>query len=342
MIAGTSTAGPTIGRRRARGVVSKRLTMTRDHVEVTEVRVPRELADGELLVRNACTLISAGTELAMFDGVHPGLAVEGHWARYPCSPGYAAVGEVVAVGGTGTTSVGPRIGDRVFHPSPHETWSVVPGTRVVPVPDDLPNERAVFLKVMSIALTAARLAPVRFGERAAVFGLGVIGNLAAQLLLTAGAGEVLAFDRSPRRRAIADGCRIGPVHDPRETDLVAAGGAELVVDAIASDASIQAALRGARDGGRVVLLGSPRRPVTIEAYFDLHVRGLSLIGAHESRIDHQHRRADVPFALESLRTERIVVDPLVTHRIPLTEARAAYEGLRDDRNTFVGVVLDCA
>ena len=69
----------------------------RGKIEVVDVPVPSRLVDS-VLVRNACSLISTGTELTILSGEYP---PDSHWSRYgklPFVAGYSNVGEVIEVG----------------------------------------------------------------------------------------------------------------------------------------------------------------------------------------------------------------------------------------------------
>ena len=52
----------------------------------------------EVLVQTECTFISAGTELANFTGLDPGVHVPGSWNQFPARPGYANCGRVIELG----------------------------------------------------------------------------------------------------------------------------------------------------------------------------------------------------------------------------------------------------
>jgi 2-desacetyl-2-hydroxyethyl bacteriochlorophyllide A dehydrogenase len=321
----------------------ERLAMTSPgRCEVETVRLPvAPLGPDDVLVRNTASLVSAGTELAIFTGAHLGLQRPDHWAKYPWCPGYSAVGVVEAIGARAASTLGVGPGDRVVHDGNHQTRSRcnLGYSRARPVPADLSDEKALFAKLLDIALTAFRLAPVRFGEDVAVIGQGVVGLLAAQLAREAGAHTVTGCDLTDGRLAMSKRCGIDRQLDQRERTLADAGGADLVVEAVGLAASTDAALKGVRDAGRVVLLGSARERLEFDPYFDVHLRGVTIIGSHESRLTRAERRADEPFTRHLLASGRVDVEPLVTHRMPFTDAQRAYEGLRDERDEFVGVVL---
>jgi 2-desacetyl-2-hydroxyethyl bacteriochlorophyllide A dehydrogenase len=298
--------------------------------EVVSYELPTELAPHEVLIRNRLGLISPGTELAMFCRTHPGFEVEGHWARYPYYPGYCNIGVIEAVGDD-VAALEP--GTRVVHQSNHSTATRQPASTVIPV-GDLADERAVFLKMAGIALTPQLLAPVRLAQGALVIGLGLVGNLAAQLCGVAGAHPVVAVDRAPARVARARRCGI----DARESRDDAS--APYVIEAVGLAGALRDALDAVTTDGRVVVLSSPREKFELDPYFDIHHRGVQLIGAHEWRRSREQRAPYDAFLEHLLATERVRVDPLVTHRLPFRDAQSAYEGLRDQPESFLGVLLE--
>ena len=80
---------------------------SKDRCEIETLTVPDDIGPSDVLVRNRLSLISAGTELAMFTRTHRGFdEPEFSYAKYPFYPGYAAVGEVLAVG-DGVTDLAP-------------------------------------------------------------------------------------------------------------------------------------------------------------------------------------------------------------------------------------------
>jgi len=310
-------------------------------VEDVEV-VDAPLGAHDVVVRSRASLVSPGTELAIFTRHHRGFEVPDHWARYPWYPGYATVGEVVAAG----DEVADLEGRLVFHRMPHASAYRLPVDWVQPVPDGVPAERAVFFMLTQIAMTALRRAPLRFGEQVLVVGQGIVGNLVGQLAQEAGARRVAGADFSVPRLAIAHRCGVGEQWDLSARPLAehlqtfGATGAEYVVEAVGAGESVDAALKATAAGGRCVLLGSTRATLEFDPYFDVHKKGIDVIGAHEDTVAAVTRGRDRPFLWELLASGRVQVDPIVTHRMPFTDAQRAYEGLRDDKDHFLGVVLE--
>lgn len=312
---------------------------------VTEaLTIPEELGPGDVLVRNRFSLISAGTELAMFMRTHRGFdEPDFGYAKYPFRPGYAAIGEVLAVG-DGVTDLAP--GARVFHRSRHATHALHSHDVVLPVPEGVPDTHAPFLAMLQIAMSAPRQAPVYFGENVLVMGMGLVGNLCAQLCALAGAGRVAGADLAAPRLRQAQACGVELAFNLSEKPLagwlpeLGPRGANYVVEAVGSGATIDIAIKAAAAHGRVVLLGSPRDKFVLDPYFDVHRTGVRLIGAHASTVADATRDQDMPFLWSLLASGRISVDPLITHVLPYTEGQKAYDGLRDKKDEFLGVLLE--
>ena len=236
-------------------------------VEPAEYDVPAPGPD-DLLVRAALTAVSPGTELRAMAGMTPG--------DPPYVPGYALVGEVVDAGPDARGRVGERVfggGARAVAPfrrqwGGHVAHAVDRADRWHRVPDGVPDGLAVLAKLAAVALHGLSMAGVGPGDRVAVLGLGVIGQLSARLAAAAGA-RVDGFDRSPARVALAAGFparAVGadPVADAdayrRET-----GGADVAIDATGVPAAFDTTVALSRElpwpaggarGPRLVVQGS--------------------------------------------------------------------------------------
>ena len=300
---------------------------------------------GELLIRALVSLISPGTERAFL------LGLSNTSDRYPQKTGYSHVGEVVGVG-PGTE--GWEVGDRVASRANHKMYATVPVSDCNPVPKGLTNERAAFFRLASIAMQGVRKARVELGEPAAVIGCGPVGLLAMQLVRLNGGLPVVSIDKDARRLEFAVALDVDaalPADDDLRTTLRAQCGGEdpaLVIDATGHPEAIPAAFDLARFGGRVVLLASTRGDTeAVNFYRDVHKKGLTVIGAHESarpRLDSAPgwwtHQADENTALRLLASGRLVVDPIATHRFNWRDAAAAYDSLARWEPGMMGTLLD--
>ena len=243
-------------------------------------------------MRNACSVVSPGTERAMVSRARDSYLTtararpdlvrrvldtvrrEGVAAAYrkvkakmsePLALGYSSAGTVVAVAGTpATASASETAWPARARGSPATPrWSASPSTSPRAIPDGVPFEEAAFATLGAIALHGVRTADLRLGERAAVIGSGLLGLLTVQLLRAQGV-RCAAFDLDPELAARARGLGAeiglaGGVDDQVHAALAWSEGlgvdAVLVTAASANDGPMVAAAGMARERARVVAVG---------------------------------------------------------------------------------------
>ena len=324
---------------------------------------PSELQPDQVLLRTVSTAISAGTELATYSGTHINYRfAERSGMRVPSRPGYAFAGTVEAVGKSVRTV---KPGDRVGCSVGHAEWAVVEeqGIETAPspqrkslavIPDEVTFQQAALAHLCAIPMVGVRHARIRLGERVAIFGQGLIGQFSQQLATVNGAGATIAVDLWDHRLEVAQ--KHGATHvvnAAREdvwealTALTDGHGADVVLEATGNPAVINDALKAAARRGRVMLIGSPRGPVEIDPYSDIHRPGVTVMGAHEgnagqpgSDTDRWTLLENYRLTLELLRQKRIKTEDLITHRIPADEALQIHDALADRPEEHLGVVID--
>ena len=227
----------------------------------------------QALVDTIATGISRGTERLVFEGRVP----ESQWPAmraplqygefpYPVSYGYAAVGSVRA---------GPAalLGRRVFCLHPHHDAFVAPAAMCIPVPDPVPDHRAVLAANMETAVNVLWDARPLVGERALVIGAGVVGLLSAFLLTRIPGIDLAVCDIDSGRRGIVEalGARFcTPEEAPGERDLV--------IHASASPAGLRLALARCGFEARIVeasWYGDKDVPLPLGEAF--HAKRLSIV-----------------------------------------------------------------
>src|ERR1700750_360611 len=118
--------------------------------------------------------------------------------------GYSLSGVVVEVGaGAEEFSVGQVVAAAGNEFALHAEVNWVPTNLCVPVPEGVVAEHAAFATVGAIAMQGVRRAEVQLGETACVIGLGLVGQLAVQLLLASGV-RVVGFDVVDERCRMAE------------------------------------------------------------------------------------------------------------------------------------------
>lgn len=131
---------------------------------------------------------------------------------------------------------------------------------VVPIPDHVPDLRAVFMEPLACCLRALDRAPLAAGDTCLIVGVGAIGILFLPLLHEAGV-RALACDVRPERLELAQqwGALAGALASDDVPALCRAHtddrGADLVILTALNQATFEMALRAVRDGGALMLFG---------------------------------------------------------------------------------------
>ena len=210
------------------------------------------LGPHEVVVRTHRTLISPGTELARLRG-----ALDFETDEPPKFPkpivGYANIGTVLAAG----SDVGVSPGDRVYTMGNHATVARVDTQHMlcVPLPEGLADEDAVFARLATVSMTTLVTTFAHPGDEVAVIGLGLVGNMAAQVFQASGY-RVNAFDLSPTRREIASMAGVRSVHDGNDTARFSQRH-RLIIEATGSAKALAGCIDMAAPGGEIVMIGAP-------------------------------------------------------------------------------------
>jgi predicted dehydrogenase/threonine dehydrogenase-like Zn-dependent dehydrogenase len=347
------------------------------------VAVP-EVAAGHLLIQTSCSLISSGTERSIVDSgrasllakvrQHPekikkaldrvrtdGLAATIQAVKAQTEGlvplGYCNVGRVLAVG-RGVSAFAP--GDRVVSNGHHAEVVMVPQHLAARIPDGVSDEAASFAVVAAIGLQGIRLIGPTLGERVAVFGLGLIGLLAVQILRAHGA-NVIGFDYDSGRVALAGRYGVQSEDLSLGVDPVAAAMAftqeigvdgVLVTAATQSDELMHQAAQMSRHRGRIVLTGVAGLNLQRADFYEKELSFQVSCSYGPGRYDpsYEQQGHDYPLAfvrwteqrnfeavLDLMRQKRLSSDELISLRAPLAEIRTAYDAVAAKK--AVGVVL---
>ena len=158
-----------------------------------------------------------------------------------------------------------------------------PDAQLHPLPAGLSAAEGTVLEPLGVALHAVDLAHVRLGSTVTVVGCGPIGLLLVQLARAAGATTVVAVEPLAHRRDAARRSGADVVVDPADVEPVGtsaaglpAGGADVVLEVVGSPGALDVAVRAARPGGRVVLVGIPDDDVTTFPASVARRKGLTL------------------------------------------------------------------
>lgn len=307
----------------------------------------------EMLIETETTFISAGTELANYTGREPRVFQPNQWCTYPWRSGYAHVGRVIAVGERVTRA---KVGERVFSYGRHGSTVVMNQQRlVIPVPEGMDGVVAAATRMAGVALTGIVVSEIHDAPWVAVYGLGMVGNLAAQAFALRGC-RVIGVDPVASRRKLAAKCGIEHTVGGSSAEANAAimeltdgQGADITVDAVGHSAVVMQALEATARFGQLILLGSPRVPVegNLTALLsEVHLKMITMRGALEWSLPiypdvgkrmSQYSKQQTIF--EWVRAGKLHIEPLISHRLPPEKIKEAYEGLLHKPESYTGVAL---
>jgi predicted dehydrogenase/threonine dehydrogenase-like Zn-dependent dehydrogenase len=350
--------------------------------EVLEVPDPTS-RPGALLIATAASLVSAGTERMLVefgrsnllekarqqpekvrmvldrmrtDGLLTTVDAVRSKLDQPIAVGYCNVGRVIDVG---RGVQGFAVGDLVVSNGPHAEIVRVPANLCARVPEGVDEQAAAFAVAASIALQGIRLAAPTLGETFAVIGLGLLGQLAVQVLRANGC-TVLGIDLDEERLRLAAtlGANVaGPGTDPVGFAMTATRGrgvdGVIVAAATPSNGPIRSAATMSRKRGRLVLVGVTGLDLLRSDFYEKELSFQVSCSYGPGRYDpeYEEKGNDYPFGLVRwtaqrnfeaclglLAADRLKVASLITHRFAIGQAAQAYDLLLQDRSAL-GIVL---
>jgi L-iditol 2-dehydrogenase len=225
----------------------------------------------------------------------------GHCDR--CLEGHQNLCANVIFAGHGSTDGGLR---------EYLTW---PTEALHPLPDSMDGAAGAMLEPLGVAIFALDLGHVHLGADVAVVGCGPIGLLLVAVARAAGARVVLAVDPLPHRRAAAERAGAEVVVAPE--DVPSGTAVDVAFEVAGNDAAVEVAMRAARAGARVVLVGIPSDDRTSFAAGLARRKGLTIVMA-------RRMNAVYPRAIQLVERGLVDVDSLTTHRYPLAQVGEAF------------------
>jgi 2-desacetyl-2-hydroxyethyl bacteriochlorophyllide A dehydrogenase len=303
---------------------------------------------GEVLLESLVSAISPGTEMLFYHGqIEEGAAVDSSMQgyqrelSYPLRYGYSSVGRIVKTG----AGVDPGlVGRLAFAFMPHASASCVPVDLAIPVPDGVAPEEAAFLASAETAVNLVLDCRPLLGERASVFGLGVIGLLTAGLLARFPLACLSGWDLHALRRQAAGSLDVTAA-DPNENPP-GVRTEDFAIEASGSPTGFRLALSSCGFSGRLIVAswyGKASRGQAFDAFdTSFHRDRVRIVPSQVSTMDpsltgrwsRARRLASAWDAIRSLRPGR-----LITHRIPFGLAADAYRLISGSPGQTIQVML---
>ncbi|MCF8176971.1 MAG: bi-domain-containing oxidoreductase [Sulfuritalea sp.] len=358
---------------------------------IEDVPPPSLKADG-VLVLNVASLVSAGTEKAVIelakmnplqkararpdlvkkvlnkagqDGMLATARIVMNLVSAPLPLGYSSAGVVTRVGSrVADIAPGQRVACAGLGYANHAEVIYVPRNLLVPIPEGVSDAEAAFVTVGAIAMHGVRQANLTLGETVVVVGMGLVGQITAQICIASGC-RVFCVDIDPSKVELAktlgaDGGLAASDRDVTAAVKAFTGGrgadAVLIAAGTKSNGPITLAPALLRDRGRVVAVGDIGHDLPRRAYFEkeIDLRQSRSYGPGRYDPGYEEKGNDYPIGyvrwtenrnmesfLELLAQGRIKLMPLLTHRYPIEDAEQAYSHLTGaSGEPYIGILLE--
>ena len=326
-----------------------------------------KVSRGKLLIKTISSLVSTGTEKMLVDFGAAGyinkarqqpdkvkqviekIKTDGVAATFdavkskldmPIQLGYCNVGEVCEVG---NGVKGFEIGDIVVSNGSHSEYVLVSENLCSKVPESVSTDDAVFTVLSSIALQGIRLSNPSIGEIFSVMGLGLVGQLAVQILLANGC-KVVAFDFNKERvefakKSGADAFLLTDNFDPVSEALLLSDGygvdGVLITANTTSNKLIKQSANMCRKRGRIILVGVTGLNISRDDFYEKEItfQVSSSYGPGRYERNYEEKGLDYPIGfvrwteqrnfksiLQLIESKKISPSTFITNRFEIEEA----------------------
>ena len=342
-----------------------------------------------ILIRTMASLVSAGTEKMIIDIAKKSLlgkararpdlvkqvirkmkqegvknTLEKVFARLdtPIPLGYSCAGKVVEVGAhVAGVSTGDRVACGGAGYANHSEINYIPKNLFVKIPEGVDDTDAAFVTVGAIALQGVRQAEPLLGDKIAVIGLGLLGQLTVQILKANGC-KVLGSDIDPDRLDLADRLGADVVAESSklkaESELFTNGfgvDAVIITASTSSNQPIVEAGEISRLKGKVVVVGMVGMDIPRNIYYkkELDIRLSMAYGPGRYDPQYEEKGIDYPYSyvrwteqrnfeafLELVSEGKVTPKVLITHRFDFADALKAYDlMLGRTKEPYLGIIL---
>jgi threonine dehydrogenase-like Zn-dependent dehydrogenase len=329
--------------------------------EVVEETSPPLPADS-VRIHTLYSGISAGTELTAYRGSNPylnkrwdddrRLFVDGSTSfEYPVNGwGYEEVGEVTEIG---SAVADVKVGDRIWGTWGHRSETIQKAERAVKriLSPEVDPRIGIFSQIGAIGLNVILDADIHVGETVVVFGLGVPGQIVAQLARLNGA-HVIGVDGISARRELALKLGIHEVLDPADGEVAervraktGGRGADVCLEVTGNYHALQEAIRTVAYSSRVCVAGFMQgEGAGLRLGEEFHHNRVAVIASQISGVAPvlQHRWNEYRLASTAIQLAsegKLQLAELISHELPVSEAGAAFTMLDEKPQGALQVVL---
>jgi threonine dehydrogenase-like Zn-dependent dehydrogenase len=223
------------------------------------------------------------------------------------------------------------------------------------IPKGVSQKEGIFTMLAKVALGAVHDAKIKIGDNVAIFGLGTIGLMVAQLAKLSGAEKVYAVDLITKRLKKAEEYDV-QILNANENDVALkikenslGKGVDVAIETSGSYRGVHEAIRSCSIAGRVVTVGFYRGGAS-DLYLgeEWHHNRITLLSSMTSwncphrdfSLWNEDRLLSTVFKL--FKDKKLLVEDLITHVIPFEDAQKAYELIDKNPQKTIKVALSYA
>jgi (R,R)-butanediol dehydrogenase / meso-butanediol dehydrogenase / diacetyl reductase len=310
-------------------------------VEMTEREIPIPKAD-EALIKVSYGGI-CGTDMMIYHGLHPR-------AQAPLILGHEFSGVVAEVGDNQNVKKGDKVAIEpllscgtcaacrngqthvceklryigIDKDGGFAEYTTIPVNRLRVLPESVSEKEAAMLEPLAVAIHTVRRSNMKVGDTVAILGAGPIGLLIAIIAERAGAGKIFISDVSSMRLQVAEGLGFEAV-DAKDKDIVQTVkdytngvGADVVFEVAGNQITANQMIDCIKYQGEIMVVSVYKKPPTVQLAA-MHFREISL------KTTRCYSPEDFTKAIELLEQNKMNLDPLISHVLPLEEIKAGFE-----------------
>lgn len=352
--------------------------------ELMDVPTP-SISNQKILIESTQSLLSMGTEKMLVDfgraniinkalqqpdkvkqviqkigtdGISTTLNAVNNKLNVPVPLGYCNVGTVAACG---IEAKDFKVGDRVVSNGPHAEIVSVSKNLCAKIPDSVSDDEASFVVPGAIALNGVRLAEPTIGENFVVFGLGLIGLLAVQILKSQGC-KVLGIDFDETKLKLAETYG-AETYNPKDNESLVArtqffsknNGVDGVIICASTndDELIHQAATISRKRGRIILIGTTGLKLSRQDFYEKELTFQVSCSYGPGRYDQNYEElgVDYPIAfvrwteqrnfetvLQLFKDKALNIDNMISKKFKFDDAVKAYEVIQK-KNDLLGLIF---
>lgn len=201
------------------------------------------------------------------------------------------------------------------------------GSRVFKVPDDMSLEGGMMIEPLACAIHAVERGNIQLGDTVVLAGVGTLGLLMLQVITRRNPGQIIVQDTKPERLELARQLGADVTIDVRKQDpervvkdLTEGYGADVFIEATGYPKAVEQGLQVIRKLGTFVVFGVFGEKATVDWSIIGDRKELDVVGAHLGPYRY-------PLAIDYLHQGVVKTDPIVTHRLPLSEFQQGLDTL---------------